>query len=350
MDVSSKSITKPPFYRVFLLAFTIVIMQACSDKTAQSPRKDKPHIVQTAPPEWKVVPLKYTSIANVLPAREIKISNQLAGRIIKIHAYPGDSVRKGERLITMDASLLKAELDKATAELKQAQTNISRLKDLARKKLSSEDEISKAYTSLDIAKANLERLQLQYNYRHIVANFTGRISEKKANEGDIVALHSHLLTLMDTQHLKIQPAISASFIPLLKIHDKVEVKCPQQTLHAPVTRIYPAIDPQSQQGTIEVEWQAENQSVIPGQLCQLQIQVENNTRLMIPNTAIQYDTNGAYVFLNDKNKARKQYIKLGIQLDNASEVKKGIKENDSIIIAGLLNLSNGDTIKSGSTL
>ena len=330
--------------RPFLMILLMLAVTACSDRAAEKPRKKSVHTVQTASPEWQDIRQHYTSSANIQPVRQTQISNQMAGRIEKIHVYPGDRVKQGDILISLDARLIKAELNKAKAQLKQASIDAKRLQNLEQQKLSSEDEISKAQTLLDIAQAEVERLQIQYSYRHIKAAFNGRIAERLVNEGDIVPLHTHLLTLINTQQLKIQAGISARIMPSLSLNDRVNIQCDEQSLQAPITRIYPAIDLQSQQGQIEVQWQTQNSSLMPGRLCQIKIQGKKIRRLMIPNTAIHHDTQGAYVYLNRNNKAIRKNIPTGIQLKKMSEVLTGLNENDSIITAGFLNLSDGDAI------
>lgn len=332
--------------RAIVLSLTMMLsLISCSDEnTAKKSRRAQLHEVQTQPAEWQDIQQQFLSSASVESVQILKITNQLVAPVKHVHVQMGDAVKKDDVLISLDDSIIKAELVKSQAQLEQALLDLKRLKNLVKNRLSSDDEIAKAQTAVSIAQADVKIQQSRYEHSQIHAPFDGIISQRLINESDVLSLHQHLLTLINTQNLKLQASFSALIMPKLNIGDDAILQCGNTKIQSSIRRISPSIDTTSQQGKIEIQWKNSHKNIMPGQLCEVKIITQTKQHLMIPNTAIQYDTHGAYVFLASKT-ANKTPIITGLQLENFTEVLSGIKENDSVISTGLLYLSDGDKIK-----
>jgi len=164
-------------------------------------------------------------------------------------------VNKNALLVQLDDALLRAKLDKAIASHKYARINAQRYQKLAKQKIGSADELSRALMEEKIASAEEKILQTQLSYTKIKAPFAGIITSRLAEPNDVLSANTHVLTLIDPRSLVIDVALSELLVSKLKKTDRVSVRIDalgNQTFQGKISRIYPSIEPNSRLGKIEV--------------------------------------------------------------------------------------------------
>ena len=133
---------KHSLYRSLFAYFAICLLVSACDNSSDpniNSRKTQqsPHRVEVITVEKKPVSLVQT-VSGTLQARtKIRLYNEESGRIIKLPYHEGDSVKKGTLLVQLDNELLKTDVAKATASKEQAQVDLSRLKKLIPKQIST---------------------------------------------------------------------------------------------------------------------------------------------------------------------------------------------------------------------
>jgi len=327
----------------------IMLLSACDNSPSQKPsRKSSAQLIETVSVSYHSVSIKQTITGTLQAARTVRIINQVPGLLTSLPVYPGDRVVQGETLVQLDDALLKSEVEKAKATLKQAKVDYRRLKDLAPRKLASDSEIAQAHTLNDIAIADLQLKQTELSHSQIKAPFTGLISHRLVEPGDVIPLHNHLLTLIDTSSLKAEIHLSELLLPLIKTGNQVDISIDalgEQKFKGLIQRIYPVIDQDTRQGTIEVTLNPVPAGALAGQFCRVTIYAQSKSRLMIPYDTVRHDKQGAYVFAFIDNKAKRINISTGIQHENLIEVLDGLSDQQQIISKGFFGLKDGMSVK-----
>ena len=181
----------------------------------------------------------------------MRLYNEESGRIAQLPYFEGDQVKKDTVVISLVDDLIRAELNKAEAQRAQAGIDLKRLKKLLPKKLTSEEEVARAKTAYDIAKAEENLQQIRFERSKIKAPFAGVITMRNNEPGDAVSAHSHILTMIDPDTLRVKVQISERWIPLINVNDPVEVGIDAlgDQLHSGrVRRIHPTINPKTRKG------------------------------------------------------------------------------------------------------
>ncbi len=336
------------FVRAFSLLLILLSLSACSDdKTATQQRKPTPHLVETARVDIQQVSIQKTLPGTLEAIRTVKIFNQEQSILTSLPFYEGQRVTKGTTLATLDNALIKADLNKAKATLKQAQLDLKRLQNLIPRKLASEDEIAKAKTAVDIAEAELNLQKTRLAHTRIQAPFDGIISLRQAEPGDVVPLHSHILSLIDTSSLKIRLFISELLLPLIKPGDAVSIRIdalPDQSFNGEVVRTHPTIDSNTRRGIVEVVLKPVPNQALPGQLARVSLSTQQQARLMMPFDALRHDNRGPYVFVVENQQAKHVAISTGLQTGEYIEVVEGLTRGDLVITKGFFGLKHNKTV------
>lgn len=124
-------------------------------------RKDKGVEVITEKVVYGVVQQKVTGSGQIKPAVQVKVSAQVAGKIIKIYVKEGDHVKKGQLLVELDPQKYQASVERAQSSLlaakaneKKAKSDLMRTKELYSKHLVSEADLEAAEANYEAAVSN----------------------------------------------------------------------------------------------------------------------------------------------------------------------------------------------------
>lgn len=337
-------ISKNYRHGLLLLLFTVSACES-SDNSSSNKRPQHAHQVEVVAATIKPVSHQQAITGTLEAATIVHLHNEVSARITALPYYEGDAVSKGTTVINLDDDLIEAEMAKAIAQKKQATLDLERLKKLISKKLASEEDLTRAATELEIATAEVKLQKTLLSKTAVLAPFNGIITERNYEPGDVAPLHSHILTLIDPDSLRINMQLSESWLALIDQGSSVEITIDAlgNTVHkGRITRIHPTIDPNTRKGIVEVALTPLPAGAKSGQLTRIKIQSAAIDRLLLPSHAIRHDSMGAYVFVaNADNKAVKTYISKGMQFADQMEIADGLLVNQNVIIKGFTALRDG---------
>lgn len=153
-----------------------------------------------------------TGILRLRVGGEVRVGAQLSGIVEKLNVEVGSKVEKGDVIAKIDSRGLEARLGQARAEVevarqevRRAEVELARAKELDEKKLIAASQVEDAQLSLDDAKAKLERarqnvnvVETELSYAVIRSPITGTVASVSTQEGRRWLPHS--------RHPRLQPS------------------------------------------------------------------------------------------------------------------------------------------------
>ena len=340
--------------KTLLVVCILFALSACQDDGKNEPKKSKAaHLVETILVKKEPLRTRRIVLGSLEAKSTVQIFNEESGRIIKLPYYPGDEVKAGDELVVLDSTLIQAEADKATATYKQAQLDYKRVIKLMPRNLASEDELARAKTAVDEAKAELNLQEARLRHTQIKAPFDGVISQRLKEPGDVVPLHSHILSVFDPHTLIIKLDISEILLANIDKGYKVRIRIDalgDQDFDGTVSRKYPTIDPVTRQGVIEVTLDPVPTGAQPGQLCRVTIEGTTPPLRSVPLSVVRHDTRGEFVYKINNDKAEYTSVRTGVQMGASVEIIEGLNDGDQVVSKGFLGLRNGKTVKITDTI
>jgi len=164
----------------------------------------------------------------VQPINKVEIKSKASGQIEELTFIEGEVVEKGHFLLKLDQRMTKNEVDQARADLavaeanlKQAENNALRSRELFEKSLVSEQdrdasnlEFVRAQAQLVKAKASLSSAQERHADTRIVAPISGTILNRNVEMGQIIASGTSnvsggtlLATIADMQEVYVETSV-----------------------------------------------------------------------------------------------------------------------------------------------
>lgn len=321
------------------------------------PSRSSAHRVDVISIDNKPVSLSQTVSGTLEAVTKIRLYNEENGRIIKMPFHEGDMVKKGTLLVQLDNELLKTDVDKAKASREQAEVNLSRLKKLLPKKISTEEEVANARTELDLAIAEEKLQNTRLKRTSIRAPIDGLITARLFEPGDMLPQHSHIHSIVDPESLRLKASLAERWLPLVEKGQAVTIRIDalgDKKFDASIVRIHPSINTSTHKGIIEILLSPVPEGATIGQFARAKIELRATNRLVVPVYTIQYEPDGSYVFRvtrNDKGDTvtEKVYLEQGQQFGAVTEILEGLEAGDQIVSRGFLGLRDGKNVEIANT-
>lgn len=335
---------------VILLAILIIpklqFLQAQDEKSKEDTKKDKVHVyTQVLRPES--VSKKLSVSGTVIPANEVRLTSETAGKITSLPLQEGEQVQKGELLVKINDSELQARLKKAQSQKKLLAQQVERKKKLLDKEGISQEAYDQKKTELESTKADIQHIKAQIDKTEIRAPFDGVVGLKHVSKGSYVSPDSKIATLRQLQPLKIDFSVPGKYAQSIVKGQSIEftVNGIDSSMQARIYAIEPAIETSTRTLHIRALFDNENRQVLAGNYAEIDLTLASDDGvLMVPTEAVISELQGKKVFLYRNGKSVPQQIQTGQRQADRVEVTKGLNKGDTLITRGIQKVRPGSAV------
>jgi len=298
--------------------------------------------------------VRTTAVVTHDESRYARIAPRFGGWVRKLDVnFTGAPVEKGQPLFTVySPELFSTENDyliawrglqqlkaDATSEQRQAATNLLAS---ARRRLElweiGDDEIR-----------SLEQRGTASDEMPFRSPIAGHVVAKTAVEGKSFMAGESLYEVSDLSHLWLDAWVFESDLPLMKTGLQATVTFPylgNQTFTAPMTFLYPHIDPQTRRGRVRLELHNPGHLLRPDMWASVTIQIPLGEKLLIPASAV-IDTGQRFVAFVDGEDEHLQprELNVGFKTDDYYEVLEGVKKGEKVVTRALFLVDSESQLK-----
>jgi RND family efflux transporter MFP subunit len=352
------------------LLTVLVLTVACGERNTYAP-PPPPKVTVSQPVRRPVTDyLEFTG--NTAAFNKVQLRARVEGYLAKVLFQDGDRVKNGQLLFLIQQNTYEAKLKQAESEvlankarLEHAQTEFVRFSGLVKEKAAAQTDVDKWHYERDAsraavvaAEASVDLARLNLGYTRVTAPFDGRIGRRLKDPGNLVGAGEQTLLAEINQIDPIYVYFNINEHDLLRVRgqtkesEAAEKKWPVYMGLANETG-YPrqgyldfaAITLNPTTGTLLLRGVFPNPdaAILPGLFARVRAPLDAaKPALLIPEVAIGYDQLGSYVLVvDDKNVVERRGVKLGPQEDNYRVVAEGLKEEEWVIVNGLLQAIPG---------
>lgn len=339
--------------RKYLLVISVVIMAAVvwavmKVKSSVSDMQPDAVVVRVEKVQESSLPLEAHAIGTLV-ARSVEITPEVAGHVDKILFQDGAYVKQGAPLIQLDATVAKARLESAKAQLAYSESDYKRKALLARQGVIAQQAIDQAESDLKEKRASASENEVMVSKMTLTAPFDGMAGKSKVNPGDFVNVAQGMLTLTDTHHLRIEYNVPEQFLPLLKLGQAVQITTttyPGKVFTGKVAFISPTINAENRSVSLYAEVPNDSNLLAPGMFVNVvQALGRKENVIMIPARSLVPMLDGEQVFKVVDGKAYPVTVLTGTRAGDNVQVTQGLGTGDTIITDGQLKVKNGTPVK-----
>ncbi|AKM11160.1 efflux RND transporter periplasmic adaptor subunit [Croceicoccus naphthovorans] len=284
------------------------------------------------------------------------------GQIVDIRVDEGDWVSQGQVLAVIDrsvqsqqASAQAAQVQVARADAQLAQSNLDRALQLVDRGFISKADVDRLTATRDaavarvrVAESQLRELNARNARLNIVAPAGGLVLTRNVEMGQVVSGGSGpLFTLARGGEMELAALVGESDLSRLSVGATAEVSPvgSGKVFTGQVWQISPTIDETSRQGEARIAL-AYDRALRPGGFATARLSSGGVTAPMLPESAIQNDDDGAFVYIVTKdNTVQRRSIRTGLVTDRGITIVDGLTGKERVVLRAGGFLFEGDKIK-----
>jgi membrane fusion protein (multidrug efflux system) len=306
------------------------------------------------------LPSATEAVGTVQPEQIASVMSRVVANLVELRASAGQHVASGAVLAMLDDRDLRHRVEQAQdaarsaeATLAQAKADYARDKPLADQKVITPYDFEHTKTALDVADANLHRLQqaereaeVALSYAAIRSPFTGTIVDKLANVGDLAAPGRPLLTMYEQGRLWFAANVPEDLLARIRLGDAMTFRIDafDGDRQGRVVEIVPASDPASRTVVVRLHM-TDTSGVVPGMFGRLRIPTEPQTVLVVPASAVTRAGQLTMVDVARDGRLERRTVQLGRQVAGGFEVLSGLAAGDAVVLRGGTGTPDGRAVR-----
>lgn len=372
-----KIITLALWGLVVLILAVIVWKHLIKPESNETPASKPPPVV-VQKPQTTQRPEYILQTGNTVAYNSVDLVARVEGYLQAVKFNDGDIVKKGQLLFVIEPEPYLEQLKGAQASVAgekasyaYAVAEYARQQQMYKENATSLNNVEKWAAQRDKSKADLDKAlanetsaEIDYSYTHVVAPFDGRIGRHLVDPGNLVGngKATDLATIDQLDPIYVYFNLNELDVAKLraaareygfkstdinKIPVYVRLQNEQGFPHeGKLDFVNTGISTST--GTLEFRVLLSNKdyALLPGLFVQVKIPASKaESRLTVPDTAVQYDQIGAYVLTVDKDrKVVLKRVDVGSIENGMQLILNGLSPQDDIIVDGLQNATPGNQV------
>lgn len=344
--------------------------------------------VSTVQPQSAQLTVGLSANGSIAAWQEASIGSEANGlRVAELHAAVGDTVHKGQLLVSFasetvqaDVALARAALAEAQAVAAEAQANAERARAVKDSGALSAQQVGQYLSGEASAKARVASAQAQLDAQllrlkntQVLAPDSGVISARTATVGAVVGAGTELYRLIRQSRLEWRGEVTAAELARIAPGAAVTVTAAGGAqAKGRVRTVAPTVDAQTRNGLVYVDLPAakgfaagpsqgktapsggsavrEATSVgatfRPGMFARGEFALGASSALTVPQTAVVVRDGFSYVYrVGPDSKVKQVKVQTGRVAGDQLEVLSGVQAQDKLVASGGSFLSDGDLVK-----
>ena len=335
---------------LIVLLLTGILAGACEEKAGLATTETD----ATRPPAIpvSVITVKPETVRDVifLPGtteawQDVQVAADTAGRIEWIGPREGERVNKGDLLVKIDVSALKAALDHAEAQFQLAADLYQRRRRLYERKIIAKEELDQSATQVKLASTDWEQIKVKYNHGFPRSPISGIINHLYVDAGEFIDTGKPIADIVNIDRIKINVRMPELDIRFVLEGQKTPVKIdafPERTLSGVVDFVAFKADPATK--TFLVRSLIENSfaDIRPGMIGRVAfVRRIIADALLAPLFALVDKGGERLVFVENDGVAQSRTVSIGVIEGDRIQITSGLSPGDRLIVKGHTEVEDG---------
>jgi membrane fusion protein (multidrug efflux system) len=293
-----------------------------------------------------------SAVGSVEAVKGVTVSNDAPGVVTAIKFESGATVKQGDVLVQLDASVEAAQLASATTRRTLAASTLKRNQGLVAAGTLPAASLENDEAALHSAEADVAALQAQIARKIVRAPFAGKLGIRSVNLGQYLSPGTALTTLSVTDSEYVDFTLPQQRLGEVAVGTPVRFDLGEGegTIDGTVAAIDPGIDPVTR--SIKLRATAQKSGKLrPGMFVNVAVVLPTKRSVVaVPATAVLHAPYGNSVYvIEDKpgpdgqpaKFVRQQFVRTGEARGDFVSVLDGLKGGEEVVVAGAFKLRNG---------
>ncbi len=310
-------------------------------------RSDRPTPVVIAPVAFEPEHLRLDAVGTSRALRSVTLFPEIAGLVDEVAFTSGQRVEAGDLLLSLDTRDEKLALELAEVRLADAQRLAERYARAGGSDAIPITDVEAAETALKAARIERDRAQVALEDRYVRAPFAGWVGLTDVEIGDRVDPSIPVTTLDDRSSLLVNFDVPELMLGAVQAGEAVAVSPWSGTAEkvlGEVTDIGSRIDPMTRSVVARARVPNVDDRLRPGMSFRVELRIEGRDFPVVPEVALQWGAEGAYVWTLDEGRARRVGVDIVQRLEGRVLIDAELDVDDRIVTEGVQSMREGRAI------
>lgn len=304
--------------------------------------------VDAVSPQPGTVYERITTTGNIAASAAVSLSAETSGRVVGIYLREGAAVQRGQILVKINDSELRARLGRAQFSLDMMRETEQRQRRLLEIGGSSQEEYNAVREELNDLESEVELIQAQIATTEIRAPFDGVLGLRYIDEGAYISPSTRIATLQDLRQVRIDFSIPERYSSRVVPGDTITFRV--QGVDSAFTGVVHAVEPEIDRRTRTAQVRAisdnPDQVLRPGAFAGVDVIIGvHQDALTIPTTALIPGQAGYSVFVVRSGRAVATPVEIGVRTNDQVHITDGLSPGDVVLTTGLLQVQDGSLVE-----
>ena len=291
---------------------------------------------------------KIRSTGTVLANEEVELRSEITGAIRRIAFKEGSRVQKGDLLVKIDDSELRAQLQKLESQVQLALEVEQRRRSLRDSSLISSEEYERSLHELNSTKADIALTRARIEKTEIRAPFDGVVGIRFVSEGSYVSPTTRIASLQNLASVKIDFSVAERYVNDVRKGQQITFRLTGMSgsYAGEIYAVEPRIDPTTRTVLLRAICSNDDGKIIPGAFAEIELTLrEIENAIMIPTEALIPELGKQIVYCTAQGLAGRREVTTGLRTERAIQITSGLQAGDTVITSGVLQLRPGTPVR-----
>ncbi len=346
---------------ILIAAALVMVRMKRAEQRNQAPLvKVVPPAVSTAPVDHGVAVRTRHVLGTVIGQDEADVAPRVMAQVLSIKVREGAIVKKGQLLAQLDPRELQDAVDSARAAVEAARENLAAAKTayaarhaatqrdrtLFEAKAISQEQwddsraaeaaaaarLEAAKAQVEVSQKRLDQARTRLGYCAITAPFSGTVSRRLADPGDLAVPGKPLLKMVRQKAVRVRAEVPSEDYPALHVGQPVTLKLNDLAVKATVSRVFPAMGP-NHLAAFEADLADPPEGFVSGATVGVDVQLSSAEGLAVPADALLEGEKGAWVFKVEGDTVHPVQVTVEDRSHDTVVVTGALAEGDQLIVA-----------------
>lgn len=328
-------------------ALLLVLVLFSTFASAQWRGGDRPKLVVVERLSFEYETTVIEAVGTAQAKRSVTLFPSVSDEVTSVRFVPGQQVKKGDILVSLDSRLQDVNLTRTLIQLDDAKRTYQRVKQSVSKGAVTQTELDDADTAVKLAEvAHLEAKENKED-RLVRAPFDGIVGLTDVEVGDRITPQTQITTIDDRESLFVNflaPELAVSYL-MKKPDVSLQPWTDRNTsLNAQIAELDSRVSVQDRTIRVRALLANEFDQYRPGMSFRVSLDVRGERFVAIPEAALSWGANGAFVWLAENNKAKRVKVEVEQRLRGRILVTGALSDGEILIIEGIQSLRDGQVL------
>ncbi len=278
--------------------------------------------------------------------KQAVIRAKIAEAVNRIDVVEGDEVKANAVIVRLDKTGPSSNFLQSKSVFLNAEKNFKKMEYLFGEGAISETQFDGAKTEYEVARANYEAARQLVELKTPIA---GTVTSIDLSVGDYVSPGQQVATVATINTLRMKLGVGSTDIGYFSVGDTVRVLVEAVAGFEAiglVAMVAGSADPETRTFQVEIEIDNTTHIFKPGMFARAEVVIESfDNILVVPQSAVLTRNNKDYLFVVNNGRAFAREVILGAEFSGSTEIRSGLKIDDTIVTLGQDYLSDSCLIK-----